>query len=84
MSSQSRGPDSSASRFAAVTPTDAAAFLAYPCRALYVGSTGDIAVDDEAGNAVTFAGVPAGTVLPVRTKRVRSTGTTASAIVALF
>ena len=38
----------------------------------------------EAGNAVTFAGVPAGTVLPLRTRRVRSTGTTADDIVALF
>lgn len=66
----------------AVTPSDSnnetTAF-----RSLYIGSAGDVAVVDLSGTAITFAGVPAETVLPVRGLRVNSTSTTASSIVGL-
>lgn len=75
--------DSPAMTAAAVTPNDSND-LAVTARALYVGGAGDLSlvlVGDTA--AVTFAAVPAGSVLPLRVKRVRATGTTATAIVAL-
>jgi hypothetical protein len=68
---------------AAVTPSDTVDFDQRP-RALYVGSSGNITVNMADGQAVTFANVPAGMILPVRPKRVLATGTTASNIVALF
>lgn len=56
------------------------------CRALYVGGAGDISLITAFGDgtAVVFVGVPAGTILPVRCRRVRATGTTATNLVALF
>jgi hypothetical protein len=54
------------------------------CRGLYVGTTGNVAVTMSTGDAVTFVAVQAGTVLPIRVKRVNSSGTTASSIIALY
>lgn len=55
-------------------------------RALWIGGTGDVAIvaENDGTTAVTIVGVPAGTLLPVRAKRVNSTNTTATAIVALY
>ncbi len=66
----------------AVTPSDATP-LAETCRALYVGSAGTIAVTMASGASLSFIGVGAGTILPVRISAVLATGTTASDIVAL-
>ncbi len=66
----------------AVTPSDATP-LDETSRALYVGSAGDLAVVMASGAAVNFAGIAAGTLLPVRVLSVMATGTTASDIVAL-
>ena len=66
----------------AVTPSDAAPF-AETCRALYVGGAGDIALTTASGASLSFVGLGAGTVLPVRASAVLATGTTASNIVAL-
>lgn len=52
-------------------------------RALYVGSGGDLAVTMLSGAAVVLTGVAAGSLLPLRVVRVRTTGTTAGAIVGL-
>lgn len=62
--------------------------LSKHARAIYVGGAGDLAVQafDPSTNKlanVTFVGLAAGTLLPVRTKRVLATGTTATSIVAL-
>lgn len=54
------------------------------CRAIYVGGAGDVAVTDDAGNSVIFAGVAAGSLLPISTEQVLSTGTDATDIVACF
>lgn len=69
---------------AAVAPNDSTD-LGKVCRALYVGVSGSVVVI-AAGDttSVTLSNVMAGTILPVRVKRVLSTGTTASAIVALY
>ncbi len=65
----------------AVTPSDST--ILPTTRALYVGVTGNIAVqmaDDE--NTLTFANVPVG-ILPIQVIKVLSTGTTATNIIAL-
>jgi hypothetical protein len=68
-----------------VTPSDTVNISAdnFRCRGLYVGTGGDLAVLMDNGS-VTLANVPTGSVLPVRTKRVLLTGTTATDIVAFF
>lgn len=68
---------------AAVTPNDSAD-LATRSRAIYVGTGGDVAVVMAGGEAVTFAGILGGSLLPVRVDRVKATGTTASNIVAVW
>lgn len=37
-----------------------------------------------AGTTVLFSGIPAGTVMPIRAKRIRSTSTTATLLVCLI
>lgn len=53
--------------------------------AIYVGVTGDVAVMPSNGSAaVTFAAVPAGAMVPCMVVAVKSTGTTASSLVAVY
>jgi len=70
----------------AVTPSDSVNITNYPSvRGLWVGGAGNVAVlaaDDSA--AVTLVGVQAGTLIPLRVKRVNSTNTTATSIVAIY
>lgn len=66
----------------AVTPSDSTVLA--PTQCLYVGTTGNVAVVTVGGQTVTFTGVPAGTVLPIRCTKVNATNTTASTILALF
>jgi hypothetical protein len=67
----------------AVTPSNTTLFTR-EARALYIGGDGNAVVLTAAGNAVTFSGLTAGTILPIRCRRVNSTSTTATNIVALF
>ena len=79
----SSGLTGSATRSASVSPNDSTD-LTNVTRALWVGGAGNVAVmllDDSA--AVTFVGVAAGTLLPLRVRRVMSTNTTATNIVAV-
>lgn len=69
--------------FRAVTPSDTANIKSGPARALYIGGAGNVVAINENDVAVTFVGVPAGTILPIVTKRVNATDTTATNIVAL-
>lgn len=67
----------------AVTP-HATNELTYATRAVYVGGAGNLVVAMWGGGAdVTFTGVLAGSVLPIRVKAVRATST-ATSIVALY
>ncbi len=67
----------------AVVPSDAIE-LTVVTKALYVGTGGNVVVRPvDAATDITFANVPTGTVLPVRARAVRATGTTASQIVGL-
>jgi hypothetical protein len=68
---------------AAVTPDDNADLPTTP-RGFYVGGAGHLTVVMRGGQTVTYSNVPAGSVIPARAKRVRATGTTASAILAIW
>ncbi|RIY02599.1 hypothetical protein D3218_04335 [Aureimonas flava] len=72
-----------ATRLFAVTPSDTAE-LPFVTTGLYVGSGGDVAVQDRlSGETVVFRNVGEGAGLPVRVARVLATGTTAGQIVGL-
>ena len=67
----------------AVSKSDSAN-LTFATRALYVGGGGNVAITTVKGANVTFANVPAGSLLPVRAIKVLSTGTTATLIVGMY
>jgi len=69
-----------ATSVAAVTPHDTNPNV---YNALWVGGTGNVAVECANGSTATFTAVPAGVVLPVATARVLATGTTATLIVGM-
>jgi len=54
------------------------------CDAIYVGSGGGIVAVLQNDATVTLAGAVTGTIIPIAVKRVNSTSTTASSLVALF
>lgn len=68
---------------AAVTPNDSTDLPNGICRALYIGGAGSVVVDTANSTSVTFAGLTAGSILPLNVKRVR-TASTATSIVALY
>lgn len=73
-----------ATRGVAVAPHDTNALADVP-KALFVGTGGDVVMRGMNDTAdVTFKNLASGSVLPFRAKFVRATGTTASAIVALY
>jgi len=51
---------------------------------IYVGVTGDVTVETAGGDTETFTAVPAGTFIPVMVKRVNSTNTDATNMVAMW
>lgn len=69
---------------AAITPSDT---TLVSCKAIYVGAAGNVTVNmsPTGGTSVLFTAPPVGSILPVNLSggRVMSTGTTASALVAL-
>lgn len=67
----------------AVTPSDSTDLIALS-RAIYVGTGGDISLDMATGETVTFSNVQDGSLLPLRVKRIRSTLTTATNMVAVY
>jgi len=72
--------DSPAQRAAVVSPSDTND-LAFPARALWIGTQGDVKVTTFGGDTVVIPSVVG--LLPVQVSRVWSTSTTASGIVAL-
>ena len=75
--------DSPAGGAFAVTP-HATNLLPYATRGLWVGGAGDVAGYMVNGGQVTFAGIQAGTLLPIRLARVLVAGTTATQMVGLY
>lgn len=70
-------------RLVAVVPDDDADLGAGPTRSLYVGSAGRLVVVDVTGSAVTIVS-GSHQYHPVQVRRVMKTGTTATAILALY
>ncbi|MEM7703264.1 MAG: hypothetical protein AAF251_15105 [Pseudomonadota bacterium] len=67
----------------AITPDDSAD-LTTATKALFVGVGGDVVLRPVAGDTdVTFRNLPDGSVLDVRVRAIRSTGTTAGSLVGL-
>ena len=64
----------------AVTPSDTDYLPA--TNSIYVGTTGDLAVEMLDGATVTFTGIAANVFHPLAVRRVLSTGTTATDIIA--
>ena len=79
----SSGLESPAARAAAITPSNETD-LTVAARGLYIGGAGAVTLITTGGDEVTFSGLPAGTILPVRTARVKVTGTDATGIVGLW
>lgn len=76
-------------RYAVVTPSDTvdlSTSLGAPqgAKALYIGGTGNLVAVREDGTTVLFSALPVGIILPINCKRVNSTNTTATLIVALW
>ncbi len=76
-------PDAPAAGAASVTPHDTN-LLAVEARSLWIGVGGNVDLYTPQGDNVIFQNVPSGSVLPCRATRVRSTGTTATGIIALY
>lgn len=74
---------SSAYGFFAITPHDSTNFTLYP-RGIYVGGAGNVVAVTIDDTAVTFIAVPAGSILPIRCKRVNNTSTTATSLVGMY
>lgn len=81
---QGRAVSIHSERAAAVTKSDSTVF-ANP-GILYIGGagSGNLKVTTAGGDDIAFAGIAAGTVLPVIVKKVWSTGTDVTGIVLLF
>lgn len=76
--------DAPATRAFAVTTSDTVNFE-FTTRGLWTGTGGTIVlVPMGQSNAVTFASVPPGVVLPIRVKRVNATNTTATGLIGLY
>lgn len=71
-----------ARRCAAVTPNDGADLPGAPCKALWIGVAGTVALIAADDTASVTLNCPQG-LLPIRARRVLATGTTATSIVAL-
>lgn len=72
-----------AKRLVAVTPDDNNDLSGGPCRALWVGAAGDLTVIAVNDSSAVLVKVPQG-LFPCSVKRVKSTGTTAASIVAMY
>lgn len=80
---RANGDASSSYDYFAITPSDVTNF-SFTVVGIYVGGAGNIVAVKPNGNTVTFSGVVAGTVLPIRAIRVNSTSTTATNLVGLY
>lgn len=53
-------------------------------RAIYVGGSGNLAVTMWDGGNITFSGLPAGALLPIRVSAILNSGTTATNVIGLL
>jgi hypothetical protein len=66
-----------------ITPSDSINLSLGTCRALYVGTGGNISITGGNGVPIVFNNVADSFILPVQATRVNATGTTATDIIAL-
>lgn len=66
-----------------VTPHNTNEFVKVS-RAIYVGTGGNVNLVTRDGTTLLFSNVQDGTVLPIRARQVRATGTTATDIIAIY
>lgn len=78
-----RSTDISGAYDARTVTAGASALANGTTRALYVGTGGDVTVTMAAGTSVTFADVPAGTILPIQVTHVTAVSGAAD-ILALY
>jgi len=70
--------------YVAITKHDTTNIPTGPTKAIYVGGAGNIVAVATDGSVVTFTAIPVGAVLPISVKRVNSTDTTATNMIALY
>jgi len=75
--------DSPASFAAAITPNDSTD-LTMATRGIYIGGDGNLSVVTVGDQTVLFSNVVAGSILPIRVKRVMATNTTATNLVGMY
>jgi len=78
-------PEDPAGRAFAIAANESAN-TAHTTRAVYVGEAGNLVVelaDMISGNTVTFTAVPAGTILPIRVRKMR-TSSTANSVIGMY
>jgi len=68
----------------AVTPSDSVDLPGGLTRAVFIGGSGNLTVTMNDGNNVTMAVTTAYPMIPIRCRRILSTGTTATNIVAMY
>lgn len=67
-----------------ITPSDTLTLTRIP-KAIYVGTGGDISIIGSKGTtSFILKNVPSGSMLPIRVKQIKVTGTTASDIIGLY
>jgi len=74
-----------AAKAAAITPSDIEDIV--PTNGIYVGAAGDLEVTLKGmadGESIVFKGLVAGMIHPIRAKRIWSTNTTATNILAIY
>lgn len=80
--------DPSASKAVSVTPADGADLTSQSgingTKYLYVGVSGDVSAVTVSGDVVTFKALAAGVFHPISVRRIKSTGTTATDILAVY
>ena len=81
--SHASGLESPGSHAFAVTPNNDAD-LAVVTRGVYVGGTGTLKVTMLGGEEVTFTGLAAGMIHPIRASRIWSTGTSATGVIGIY
>jgi hypothetical protein len=66
----------------AIVPNDTVP-ISVVTRAVYVGQTGDVSVEMQSGQIVTYENVQGGTILAIRALKVRQTDSTATGLIAM-
>lgn len=75
-------PAGPSGRWESITPSDSSSIE--PTRGLYLGTAGDVRIQDLAGNDVVISSLQAGVVHPVQCQQVFATNTTASDILGVY